>query len=270
MPTILLIQNATGNKNKNSNGVRISKTFLQTALPISAKTYKIETIPASVFTDTIQSTLLVCDKANHLISTQAHSVFVGGDHLSSFGTVLSSLKKYGSQLRLVWMDAHTDIHTEESSPSKNMHGMVVRFLMTHKFKGIPQLHPEQILYIGTRSTEPEEDEFIKMHKIKCITSTDYQDNPEAMDRKIRIFMRDKPVHLSIDVDVLDLKIMSSTGTPVKKGLTLPQISYITTLIRQNTKTHFATDIMEYNPKMGTESQKHISYNTFCKLLQLLH
>jgi len=77
-------------------------------------------------------------------------VFIGGDHLSSFSTILGSLIRYGNDFRLVWIDAHADIHSLDTSPSWNMHGMVVRLLMTHTIPNIKRLLPYQLFYVGLR------------------------------------------------------------------------------------------------------------------------
>ena len=121
----------------------------------------------------IQSSMLLLGQSCYkYINTYNHSIFFGGDHLSSYGTILGSLIKYGNNFKLLWIDAHTDIHSFETSPSKNLHGMVVNFLLNHNYENIPRLNSNQILYIGIRSVEQEEYNFITQWNISYISMKD--------------------------------------------------------------------------------------------------
>ena len=195
-----------------------------------------------------------------------HSIFMGGDHLTSFGTVLASLRKYGNNFKLVWMDAHTDIHSFESSVSWNMHGMVVRLLMTHTFKDIPTLKADQIIYIGVRSIDEEEINFIRKHNISMISMEEWKTNKKASFEKLGNFVIYNNVHISLDVDVLDPSIMSSSGTLVENGMSLEDITNTIDIIREYCISHFATDIMEFNPQLGNFK---VSFNTLKKIVDIL-
>jgi len=197
---------------------------------------------------------------------RAHSIFMGGDHLASFATILASLRKYGNNFKLIWLDAHTDIHSFETSVSWNMHGMVVRLLMTHSIKDVPQLHSDQILYIGLRSIDQEELSFIHTQKINMITMENWKINKTASLEKIGDFVIYNKVHISLDVDVLDPSIMSCTGTPVENGMSLHDIKSIISTIRQYAVSHFATDIMEFNPQLGNFK---VSFDTLKNIVDIL-
>jgi arginase len=195
-----------------------------------------------------------------------HSIFMGGDHLASFATILASLKKYGNNFKLIWLDAHTDIHSFDTSVSWNLHGMVVRLLMTHNIKDIPQLQSQQILYIGLRSIDDEEIRFIRSHNINMITMKDWKTDKKASFEKLGDFVIYNNVHISLDVDVLDPTIMSSTGTPVDNGMSVEDVINIIHIIREYAVSHFATDIMEFNPQLGNFK---VSFNTLKKIVDIL-
>jgi arginase len=178
----------------------------------------------------------------------SHSVFVGGDHLTSMCSVLASLKVYGNKFKLLWMDAHADIHNEKTSPSKNKHGMVVNMLLNHKYAGIPRLHPSQVMYIGLRSTEPEEDAFIKHWKIRVVSAADIRKSEVNSYRKIADFVLNSNAHVSLDVDVLDPSEMKATATPAINGPHLDQILTIMGIVNSSARNYYATDVMEYNPR----------------------
>jgi len=208
----------------------------------------------------------VSDECVKYSSNRKHSIFMGGDHLASFATILASLRKYGNNFKLIWLDAHTDIHSFDTSVSWNLHGMVVRLLMTHTIKNIPQLQSDQILYIGLRSIDDDEIKFIRSHNINMITIEEWKNNKEASFEKLGDFVIYNNVHISLDVDVLDPSIMSSTGTPVENGMFIEDITNIIHIIREYSSSHFATDIMEFNPQLGNFK---VSFDTLKNIVAIL-
>jgi arginase len=191
---------------------------------------------------------------------------MGGDHLASFATILASLRKYRNNFKLIWLDAHTDIHSFDTSVSWNLHGMVVRLLMTHTIKDVPLLHSDQILYIGLRSIDDEEIKFIQSNNINMISMEEWKTNKKASFEKLGNFVIYNNVHISLDVDVLDPSIMSSTGTPVENGMSVEDIDNIIYIIREYSISHFATDIMEFNPQLGNFK---VSFDTLKKIVHIL-
>jgi arginase family enzyme len=241
-----------------SRGVELSYAELARILPPKT-TYSL--IPSNVFQTTARdgavSTLALSECERMLRSNDAlqhnHSIFVGGDHLTSMCTVLASLKVHGNDFKLLWLDAHADIHNEKTSPSHNKHGMVVNMLINHKYAGIPRLNPSQVLYVGLRSTEPEEDAFIRKWKIRTITARDFLKNEMKCLREIAQFTRGCKAHVSLDVDVMDPSQLCATATPANNGLSLNQVLRIMGVVESESRDYYATDIMEYNPKKCTET-----------------
>lgn len=246
--SILVMRNSLGQNY--SKGVELSHSELSRVLPSSAQ-YNL--IPSQVFRasapDGAVSTLALSECEKMLRSTSNdHSVFIGGDHLTSMCSVLASLKVYGNNFKLLWMDAHADIHNEKTSPSKNKHGMVVNMLIHHTYAGIPRLNPSQVMYIGLRSTEPEEDELIKKWKIRTVYADDIRKNEMNSYRKIADFVLNSNTHVSLDVDVLDPSEMTATSTPAPRGVYLNQVLTILGIVNSSARNYYATDVMEYNPK----------------------
>ncbi len=143
--------------------------------------------------------------------------------MTSMCTVPASLKVLGNNFKLLWLDAHADIHNEKTSPSHNKHGMVVNMLINHKYAGIPRLNPSQVLYVGLRSTEPEEDAFIRKWKIRKITARDSLKNEMKCWREITQFTHGCNAHVSLDVDAMDPSKLCATATPADNGLTLRHV-----------------------------------------------
>ena len=248
---ILVMRNSLGQNY--SRGVELTRKDLTRILP---KKTPYTLIPSTVFRasapDGAVSTVALSECERMLRSTNElghnHSVFVGGDHLTSMCTVLASLKVHGDNFRLLWLDAHADIHSPETSPSNNSHGMVVNMLINHTYAGIPRLLPNQIMYVGLRSTEPAEDEFIRRWKIRTITAREFLKNEISGMRHIAAFAKGSNVHVSLDIDVLDPSVMRATATPSPNGLHLDQLMRILGTVESAAGNYYATDIMEYNPK----------------------
>ena len=258
-PSILIIQNSRGQAHR---GVELSKTDIH---KIIKRRTSYQIYDKARFTNCYDSMLQLgefCFKHPEL------KLFIGGDHFTSFGTVLSSLMRYGNEFRLVWIDAHTDIHSFESSPSKNLHGMVVRMLMTHTFPNIPRLLPQQLFYVGLRSVEHAEMEFVKQHRIRHITAREFNVNPQKAIDTITEFTRSRPLHISLDVDSLDPVYMPSTGTPVSNGLLLADLLELLRDIRHGSISVYA-DIMEYNPEIGSHKERKISIETMRQCIDVL-
>ena len=89
---------------------------------------------------------------------------VGGDHSCSYGTVWAT-KQVDPEMKLIWIDAHADINTPETSYSGNCHGMPVAYIMglarNINLDSKPILRPDQLVYIGLRCVDKEEEVFLK-------------------------------------------------------------------------------------------------------------
>jgi arginase len=143
--------------------------------------------------------------------------------------------------------------------------MVVRLLMTHSYEDIPRLKPEQILYVGSRSVEKEEMDFIQKNQIEMISMDDWQNSLNNSLKRIQDFIIGGNVHISLDVDAIDPTELNSTGTPVENGLSSHDILDIIDVVRMYSN-HFATDIMEFNPELGDFK---LSINTLKKIVARL-
>lgn len=250
---ILVMRNSLGQNY--SRGVELTRTDLARILP---KKTPYTLIPSTVFRasapDGAVSTVALAECERMLRSTDAmrhnHSVFVGGDRMTSMCTVLASLKVHGNKFRLLWLDARADIH----HANKHSHGVVVNMLFNHAYAGVPRLLPSQIMYVGLRSTEPAEDDFIRRWKIRTITARDFLKNETGSLRRIAEFTRGANVHASLDIDVLDPAFMRSTATPAPQGLHPDQLLRILGTIESASSNYYATDVMEYapNPNNGED------------------
>lgn len=183
---------------------------------------------------------------------------IGGDHSIGLGSI-SGASKYYENLAVIWIDAHGDINTYETSPTGNIHGMPLAAAMGLGFSSLIDLYyngqkvrPENIFIIGARDLDIGEKELIKAHKLTVFSTEDIKNlGVEKIMEEIYIRLKDRnveAVHLSFDVDSLDLNLVPGTGTPVKDGMNISQVKYILKYL-MNTKLVKSMDFVELNPQL---------------------
>ncbi|GAA6025685.1 hypothetical protein JCM10207_003827 [Rhodosporidiobolus poonsookiae] len=188
------------------------------------------------------------------------TITLGGDHSLAMGTVSGTFKAH-PDAALIWVDAHADINTPLTTPSGNLHGCPVSFLLglpgTSKeeipeFGWIePVLTPERLVYIGLRDIDEGERKILKENNIKCFTMhhVDKYGIGKVVEMAVEHVGKDRPIHLSFDVDALDPTVAPSTGTAVRGGLTFREGHYICEAIAETGRL-VSLDIMEINPSIA--------------------
>jgi arginase len=147
---------------------------------------------------------------------------LGGDHSIGIGS-LAGILKVKPDVGVLWIDAHADLNTPWISESGNMHGMPVG-LMTLDLGGqtvpglewlqnYPRLPPNQLVYIGLRDVDPEERKLIRELNIKAFTMSDIDRYGIGHVMEMALdHLKDRPLHLSYDIDSVDPVIAPATGT----------------------------------------------------------
>tara|TARA_Y100000389_G_C17439176_1_gene507517 strand:+ start:590 stop:1390 length:801 start_codon:yes stop_codon:yes gene_type:complete len=197
---------------------------------------------------------------------------IGGDHSMAISTVADSLNKH-KNLKLIWIDAHCDINTYQSSITKNFHGMPLSILTgldiqtRHSFDFLNKtrlLDFKDILYIGIRDIDPYEIHILDKYNIKSISSHEVNNKPYNVLKTINNFVKNNPVHISFDVDSIDPTYIPSTGTSVKGGINIDSMNTIFKNI--NKKNIVSMDFTELNLTIGNDKEKDISLQNSLKLL----
>ncbi|XP_077993033.1 arginase, hepatic-like [Glandiceps talaboti] len=192
---------------------------------------------------------------------------LGGDHAISIGT-LHGHAKAQSNISVIWVDAHVDINTPLTSPSGNIHGTPVSYLVHELREYVPVMpgfewidtciSAKDIAFVGVRDIDPGERFIIEKFGLKCysIHDIDKLGLVEVLQRAMDSINpnRDRPFHVSFDIDSLDPSIAQSTGTPVFGGLTFREGMYI---VEEVGSTGLLTgiDMVEVNPELGSEDQR---------------
>lgn len=184
---------------------------------------------------------------------------VGGDHSIGIGTVAGILKARPN-LGVVWVDAHADINTPATSPSGNIHGMPIGFLMKKcdvtKVPGLgwltdyPRLDPSQVCYVGLRDIDAGERKLIRESGIKTFTMQDIDRYGigKVMEMVLH-HLRGRPLHLSFDIDACDPALAPATGTVVRGGLTYREANYVAEATAE-TSMLGSMDMVEVNPHLS--------------------
>ena len=193
---------------------------------------------------------------------------LGGDHSVALGSIAGLLRAHG-HIGVLWIDAHADINAPSTSPSGNMHGMPLSFLLHHVtagaaplpgfewLQGVPPLRASDIVYIGLRDLDPAEKRSIKEHNIRAYTM--HHVDKYGIGRVVEMALDylaskepSRPLHLSFDIDAVDPYIAPSTGTTVPGGLSFREAHYICEACARSGKLG-SMDLVEINPAISTDA-----------------
>jgi len=183
-------------------------------------------------------------------------IVLGGDHSIAVGTLLgaqSVLKNIG----VIWMDAHGDFNTQETTLSGNLHGMSlaaaagtgVKEMTRFKPEDINYINPEKVALVGVRDLDNEEAKLLKRSGVTVFTMADIDASgiKEIMKRALNIVESGtEGFHLSFDIDVINPNEAPGVGTPVYGGLTYREAHLASEMISDSGKLCSA-DFVEVNP-----------------------
>lgn len=189
---------------------------------------------------------------------------LGGDHSIAIGTISGTAKaireRLGRDMAVIWVDAHADINTPETSESGNIHGMPVAFLtglasekrqdMFGWLQEDQKISTKKLVYIGLRDIDRGEKKILRENGIKAFSMNDVDRHGigRVMDMALGWIGSDTPIHLSFDIDALDPMWAPSTGTAVRGGLTLREGDFIAECVHE-TGSLVALDLVEVNPSL---------------------
>lgn len=199
---------------------------------------------------------------------------LGGDHSIAMGS-LAGILRARPRTGVLWIDAHADLNTPDTSESGNMHGMPLGMLIEEMGvdhatipgcewlaePNAPRLKPDSLVYIGLRDIDIAERKTIRELGILAFTMFDIDKLGigKVMDLAISHLMKndnDRPIHLSYDIDAVDPAFAPATGTSVRGGLTFREAHYVAEAAVASGLLASA-DLVELNPTLtdGQEATK---------------
>ena len=227
-----------------------------------------ETVEGTIGIRYVEAVRNVCERtalrAAEMSSGDLFPVFLGGDHSISIGTfsgVASAANASGAgRTGILWLDAHADFNTPETSPSGNVHGMPLAVLTG---RGHPDLvnigggtivRAEDIAMVGLRSLDREEREALARAGVNVYTMREV--DAYGIASVVRSALNDLShldrVHLSFDLDVLDPEIAPGVGTPVRGGLTYREAHLLMELVNEAAAIT-SLDVVEINPILDAKN-----------------
>jgi arginase len=201
------------------------------------------------------------DQIYHTLQHDEVGIFMGGDHSIAIGTIAAVAAQKGD-IGVIWIDAHTDMNTPETSPSGNIHGMALAALLgagpdalitigSNRIK----IKPENVVVIGVRDVDPEERVRVKASGITVYTMRDIDEQGiGAVVREILShFERLQTLHVSFDLDSCEPRIAPGVGTPVPGGLTFREAHLLMEMLADSAKVR-TMDVVEVNPILDIENR----------------
>jgi arginase len=187
-------------------------------------------------------------------------LFMGGDHSIAVGTIGGVT--HSDPCGVIWVDAHGDFNTPESSPSGNLHGMPLATLMGLGAEALvnlgrpgPKLTASEVVVIGARDLDPKERQLIKKSGIGIYTMRQIDERGiAAVAREVLARLSHLPrLHISLDMDALDPFEAPGVGTPVGGGLTYREAHLLMEVIADSGRVG-SVDVVEINPILDHQNQ----------------
>jgi arginase len=213
----------------------------------------------------------ICKRSHALVARSLEEgsfpLVLGGDHSLSIGTVSAVAAHYArteESIGLIWVDAHTDMNTPETTPSGNIHGMALAVLtgqggpeQLQAMAGFsPAVHPGNVCVLGARDVDPPEKDVVRDSGIRVFTMAEIDERGMAacMDEAItRVTSGTAGFHLSFDLDGIDPMVAPGVGTPVAGGLTYREAHLVCEKVARSERL-VSLEVVELNPVLDAENR----------------
>jgi arginase len=220
---------------------------------------KVGDVRARYLTEIARAAEVTCRRVERIVGRGHFPLVLGGDHSIAVGTVsgiAAHARREGKRVGLLWVDAHGDINTPETSPSGNIHGMPVAALMGYgpeKLTSIggssPKVDPSNVALVGIRSLDEGEKHRLKQTGVQVHTMSDIDRHGihRVMKKALaRVSDGTDFVHVSFDLDAVDPTVAPGVGTPVKGGLDYREAHLIMELLHDS-GVMTSLEMVEVNP-----------------------
>ncbi len=207
----------------------------------------------------------LCDRLAALVESTARRgampLVLGGDHSVALGSLVGMAKARGGPGGVVWVDAHGDVNTPKTSPSGNVHGMVLAAalgLAGDEFARdgwpLPAVDLDKVALVGVRSLDEGERELLQRIDAKVFTMSDVDriGVEPCMREALAHVAGGAFLHVSLDLDVVDPEYAPGVGTPVRGGLSYRE-AHLAMEVVAETGLVDSMDVVEVNPILDREN-----------------
>ncbi|HKV49385.1 MAG TPA: arginase [Candidatus Acidoferrales bacterium] len=202
---------------------------------------------------------LLAETVKKTLDEDLFPLVLGGDHSIAAGTVAgvaAHFHKESKRIGLIWLDAHGDMNTPETSPSGNIHGMPLAAIMgsgpaelTGLAGFVPIVEPRSVSLVGIRDLDTKERRFAKESGVHVFTMRDIDERGmrEVMAEALRFAGDDTAgIAVSLDMDFVDPADAPGVGTPVRGGVTYREAHLALEMIA-DTRSMVSFELVEVNP-----------------------
>jgi arginase len=206
-----------------------------------------------------RASTVIARKVERIMSLGHFPLVLGGDHSIAVGTVsgiAAFAQSRGQKVGVLWVDAHGDINTPDSSPSGNIHGMPLAALLgfgalelTSVGGSAPKVDPSNVALVGIRSLDAGEKKRLKETGVQVHTMSDIDRHGvhRVMKKALaQVTAGTDYVHVSMDLDAVDPSVAPGVGTPVKGGLDYREAHLIMEVIA-DAGIMTSLELVEVNP-----------------------
>lgn len=210
------------------------------------------------------------------IKEEYFPILVGGDHSVAIASALASAK-VNTDVGIIWIDAHTDYNTFETTLTGNIHGLPLAAINGYKNSELRYYHqgkiiqPSKTVIIGARSIDEKEKDNVKYSGVTVFTTEDIKEKgiEAIMDEAFKIAgYKTKGIHISYDLDIIDPDIAPGVSIPEFDGISEEEAMAINEHIVKHIKDVLSYDLVEFNPLRDVDRKtEQIALNLLAQIIK---
>ena len=210
------------------------------------------------------------------IKEEYFPIMIGGDHSAAIASALASTK-VNIDVGLIWIDAHTDYNTFETTVTGNIHGLPLATINGYKNQELRYYHqgkiiqPSKTVIIGARSIDEKEKDNVRYSGVTVFSTKDIKEKgiDAIMDEAFKIAgFKTKGIHISYDLDVIDPEEAPGVSIPEFDGITEEEAMKINEYIFNHIKDVVSFDLVEFNPLRDIERKtEQIAINILAQIIK---
>lgn len=225
----------------------------------------------------LESSRSIIAKLSSILEADEFPIILGGDHaiaIPTFSAIATHYKQQGTEIGLIWFDAHADINTPETSPSGNIHGMPLGTILGHGNADLvnlcgyaPKLNPRYFAHVGARDVDPGERSQIEKLGLRdnffTMSDIDKRGMAECVEDAVAIASKAPGGYaVTFDIDMIDPRFAPGSGTLVRGGTTYREAHLALEIIAAHGGMR-SFEIVEVNPLLD---QSNITVELACELI----
>ena len=203
-------------------------------------------------------------------------IMIGGDHSAAIASALASAK-VNTDVGIIWIDAHTDYNTFESTVTGNIHGLPLAAITGYKNQDLRTYHsgkiiqPSRTVIIGARSIDDKEKDNVRYSGVTVFSTEDIKEKgvEAIMDEAFQIAgFKTKGIHISFDLDVIDPDICPGVSIPEFDGISEEEAMQINEYLVKHFDQILSYDLVEFNPLRDIDRKtEQIALNLLAQIIR---